>query len=255
MTLSVIGGQLDIAWKDPPRNCARVASLLEGASVPSGSLIVLPEMFATGFDISSPPPADGTARAVEEFLASCARKHDAWVLGGVATRGRDGRGRNEAVVFDAGGSERARYAKMYPFSFAGEAEHFAAGDRPVTFTWNGATAAPAICYDLRFPELFRELAARAAELFVVIANWPQPREDHWVTLLRARAIENQAYVVGVNRCGADPHHPYSGRSLIVDPHGVVQADAGGAESVLRGDLDLEDLRAYRKRFPALADRR
>jgi predicted amidohydrolase len=118
--------------------------------------------------------------------------------------------------------------------------------------WN---VQPTICYDLRFPELYRATGVRGAELICVIANWPAARESHWLTLLKARAIENQAYVAGVNRCGRDPNVEYSGRSQIIDPRGEVVADAGSAETIIAAELDREALRAYRAKFPALNDAR
>ena len=113
--------------------------------------------------------------------------------------------------------------------------------------------APLVCYDLRFPEVFRHAVAMGANLLAVIACWPQPRESHWVALLKARAIENQAYVVGVNRTGKDPGHAYSGLSMIVDPQGEVLADAGGAEGTISAELSRESLENWRRDFPALAD--
>ena len=159
-------------------------------------------------------------------------------------------------MFGPEGRLLARYAKMHLFSFAGEPEHYTPGESPASFAWQRATVAPSICYDLRFPELFREAAARGAEILTVIACWPAPREEHWLALLRARAIENQCYVAAVNRCGHDPSGlAYSGRSQIIDPRGVVLADAGQAEGVIQAAVDLEAQRSYRREFPALRDRR
>jgi len=112
---------------------------------------------------------------------------------------------------------------------------------------------PAVCYDLRFPELFRTPAARGAELICVIANWPAARESHWLALLKARAIENQAYVAAVNRCGRDPNVEYAGRSQIIGPRGEVLEDAGNGEAVIAAELDATLLRQYRGQFPALGD--
>ena len=113
---------------------------------------------------------------------------------------------------------------------------------------------PFVCYDLRFPELFRAAAAEhKSELFVVLANWPDARIHHWTRLLQARAIENQAYVVGVNRIGADPNCSYAGHSLIIDPHGNILAAAGGREGAISERLDLVSLRAYRQAWPFLSD--
>ncbi len=114
---------------------------------------------------------------------------------------------------------------MQPFRPGGESDHYAAGDDVVLFQWDRFTVCTLICYDLRFPEIFRRAVRRGANLFIVMANWPQTRISHWTALLKARAIENQAYVAGVNRIGKDPMHAYSGGSLIIDPRGEVLADA------------------------------
>ena len=122
------------------------------------------------------------------------------------------------------------------------------------FRWGECGVAPLVCYDLRFPELFREAAAACRpELFVVIANWPEKRISHWVRLLQARAIENQAYVLGVNRTGRDPYSAYPGRSLVADPQGEIVADAGGGEGWVSASLDLANLRKYREGLPFLDD--
>ena len=110
-----------------------------------------------------------------------------------------------------------------------------------------------ICYDLRFPELFRRVTAKGAELIVVVANWPSVRLDHWLTLLKARAIENLAYVVGVNRCGSDPNHQYPGRSVVIDPWGESVADAGSEEGLIDVTIDHDRLRKWREEFPVLKD--
>jgi omega-amidase len=247
--------QLDIAWEDKPANHARVEALVAADPLPRGSLLALPEMFATGFSMDVARIEEGTARASERFLAQLASRHGLHVLGGVVNRGADGRGRNEAVLFGPDGSALARYCKLHPFSYAGESRHYSAGEGAITVECAGAVVAPFICYDLRFPEAFRAAVGRGAQLFVVIANWPAARESHWLTLLRARAIENQAYVVGANRCGRDPNATYSGRSLIVDPRGETLADGGVHEGIVRAEIDLATLVDYRRTFPALADMR
>ena len=145
---------------------------------------------------------------------------------------------------------------MQPFAPGGEAQHYVAGERAVVFRWGDCRVSPFICYDLRFPEIFREAAAaHRPELFVVIASWPEKRISHWMALLKARAIENQAYVVGVNRIGSDPYYAYTGQSAIIDPHGEVLADAGEGEGVIRAELDLATLRKYREGLPFLGDMR
>lgn len=254
MVLHVVACQLDIAWEDKAENCRRASALFEQARPPQGSLVVLPEMFTTGFSMNVDATAEGNERVSERFLAESAQRLAGSTLGGVVTReGPGALALNQAVAFGPDGSELARYGKIHPFSFAGEDRRFARGRDVVTFPWGGFTIAPFVCYDLRFPEVFRVAALRGATVLVVIANWPAPREAHWLALLTARAIENQAYVVGVNRCGRDPHVAYSGRSRIVDPKGRVLAEAGETAGTIAADLDLEAVQAYRREFPVLAD--
>lgn len=244
--------QFDIAWEDKPANFARVRALLDAAHLPADTLVLLPEMFATGFSMNVAGIHENSGGETLRFLSRCAAELRLYLLGGLVTRVND-RGRNEGVLFGPDGAELARYCKLHPFSYAGETEHYASGEECVTVRVLDTLLAPFICYDLRFPEVFRCAVRRGAEVFAVIANWPQAREAHWLALLKARAIENQAYVAAVNRCGRDPKHAYSGRSLIIDPRGEVLADAGGGEKMIQAELDLDALRAYRREFPVLAD--
>ena len=246
--------QLDIAWEDKTANCRRVESLVRAAGLARGTLLLLLEMFATGFSMNAAAiaePADGPTAG---FLAGLAAEHGLYVLGGVVVAGDGtGRPRNEALLFGPDGRLACRYAKVHRFTFAGEDAHYGAGERPTTCDVAGWRVQPAVCYDLRFPELFRTPAARGAELICVIANWPAAREAHWLALLRARAIENQAYVAAVNRCGRDPNVEYSGHSQIIGPRGEIIDDAGNAEAMISAELDLTLLRQYRGQFPALGD--
>jgi len=245
--------QYDIAWEDREANFAKVRSLIAAADVPAGAMIVLPEMFSTGFSMDVDAVCEGEKCPGECFLADLAVAKEAVVLGGVVSRADDGRGRNEALLVGPNWKELARYVKMHPFSYAGETDRYAPGDRPVLAEWAGAKLSPFLCYDLRFPEVFRTVTTEGAEVLVVLANWPEDRREHWRALLRARAIENQAYVVGVNRVGQDPNARYAGDSVIVGPRGEVLAEAGAEEAVIQGEMDLEALRAYRREFPALWD--
>jgi omega-amidase len=252
--MNVIALQFDIAWENKPANFATVRRLLNEAAPEKNSLVVLPEMFATGFSMNVDTIAEAYGGETEEFLASTAREFGVCLLAGAAMRGRDGRARNKALAFSPSGDLLAFYAKMRPFTPGGESDHYVAGTKPVAFAWNEWKISPFVCYDLRFPEIFRAAAAaHRPELFAVIANFPAKRIEHWVALLRARAIENQACVVGVNRIGTDPFYSYCGRSLICDPQGEVLADAGDKQGCIRAQLDLEGLRKYREGLPFLAD--
>lgn len=246
--------QHDIAWENAPANFAKARALLAAAKPEPGSLVLLPELFATGFTMNT-ALGEKLGGETEQFLSGLARELGVFVLGGVLGAGAQGRGRNLCVVFSPEGREVARYLKMQPFTPGGETAAYEAGVVPVIFPWGGFSVSPFICYDLRFPEHFRAATKRGAQLLTVISSWPVARIGHWVTLLQARAIENQAYVAGVNRCGTDPRLTYNGRSLIVSPKGEVLADAGDGEKVISAEVDLELLLAYRKELPFLADMR
>jgi len=211
-------------------------------------------MFATGFSMNADAIAEGVDGPTARFMATVAARHDVHVLGGVVIRDDDEqKPRNEALLFNPAGLLVSRYAKQQLFTLAGESAHYRSGSEPGFFSVADCSCLATICYDLRFPERFR--SSSFPELLALIANWPDVRESHWLTLLQARAIENQAYVVAVNRCGDDPKSHYSGRSQIISPHGQVIADAGPGEGVIIADLNLDALRDYRKAFPALADMR
>jgi predicted amidohydrolase len=276
--------QFDIAWENKVANFEKVRDLVTAAKLPAGSLLLLPEMFATGFSMNVEAIHEGPTPeslrllsergfqgrctrpfATETYLSTLAKERAISVLGGLVKATLYElpakadvpeplfKGVNQAVAFGPDGGQIARYTKLHPFSYAGETEHYESGEEVVTFPWGGFTVAPFICYDLRFPEAFRKATLRGSQLFCVIANWPKRREAHWLTLLKARAIENQAYVAAVNRCGSDPQLEYGGRSLIIDPRGEVLADAGDKEGVIGAELDLQSLLEYRKEFPALKD--
>ncbi len=245
--------QFDIAWEHKAANFAAVTRLLDASPPGRGELIVLPEMFATGFSRSLDVTRQGTPPECEDFLADLARRFECFVIGGCVGKGSDGRGRNEALTFACDGSLIARFAKLHPVSYAGEHQVHQPGETVVPFQLREFTAATFVCYDLRFPEPFREAVRCGASLLVVIANWPVARIEHWSSLLKARAIENQAYVIGVNRVGSDPELQYPGRSAVFDPWGRLLAEGGDEECVLSADLDPEVVSSWRRDFPALRD--
>lgn len=244
--------QLDQVWEDKEANYEKAARLVADAGVATGDLIVLPETFPTCFSMNVPLTTADEPGKTETFIADLARQYEAWVTSGMTTPSDSGKkGRNVSVTFSPEGERIGSYAKTHPAAIYGEQESYDAGNEVITFPLGGFTACPFICYDLRFPEIFRIGTQKGANLFTVIANWPAVRIDHWVTLLRARAIENLAYVVGVNRTGNDPSLEYCGRSIIIDPHGEILADAGDAETVISGELDLGAVEEWRKQFPSL----
>ncbi|WP_265595936.1 nitrilase-related carbon-nitrogen hydrolase [Verrucomicrobium sp. BvORR106] len=247
--------QTNPVWEDKAASQAGVVAMLERFPPVPGSLLVLPEMYATGFSMNLAVTAQSQAREDEAFLSRLALDHRCAVMGGVVAPPEEGRAFNESVTIGPDGEVLARYAKQQLFNLGGEAECHTAGEAVIAFPLEGFMVAPFVCYDLRFPELFRDATMVGANLLVVIASWPVKRYHHWLTLLQARAIENLAYVVGVNRAGSDPHLHYNGRSVVVSPHGHIIADAGESAGSVSARLDLAELQAWREAFPALRDSR
>ncbi len=251
-TMKVHAVQLDCVWENKAASFDRARALIASASISPGDLVVLPEMFSTGFTTQTGISCQGASRDDEAFLSSLATQYKCCVLGGVVSPGAD-RPLNEAVTFGPDGALLCRYAKQQPFSLGGEADVHGRGSAPARFECGGFRIAPLICYDLRFPELARAAIAQGADMLIYIASWPIKRQQHWITLLQARAIENLAFVVGVNRCGQDPHFTYSGRSVVVDPHGIIIADAAEREGVATVECDPAVAQRWRHDFPALQD--
>jgi len=242
--------QHDIIWEEKAANHRHVDEMVARASVPAGAFVVLPELGDTGFSFHLDRIIDDLTLP---WASNVARRYGIWLQAGFARRGEDGRGRNCSAIVAPDGSVQSIYEKIHPFSFGREIEHYGPGTHLSRVRAAEAVVTPFICYDLRFPELFRLAAMGGAEVFTIGASWPAPRQHHWRALMIARAIENQAFVVGVNRVGRDPTLEYAGGSIIVGPGGEVLAEAGERESVMTVDLDLAGLRAWRVRFPALCD--
>ncbi len=247
--------QMDMAWEDPQANYPRYAEWIRRATAAGADLVVLPEMFPTGFSMASDKIAEDPDGPSTTFLVEQATAHGVHVCGSVAqvTPGFE-RPTNTLVLAGPGGVE-ARYHKIHPFSYSGEDRHYSGGHEFCTVTIAGVRTTFFVCYDLRFADEFWATAADT-DCYVVPACWPARRGHHWRTLLQARAIENQAYVVGVNRVGTDGNDlDYSGDSAIIDPLGTTLASAALTETMVLADVDAEEVATVRARFPFLADRR
>jgi len=244
--------QLDLAWEDVPANHARAARPLGQAAALGARLAILPEMFATGFSMDARRIAQPEGGPTETFLRAQADALGLHLLAGVA-EAAEPLPANRALLVSPGGGVR-RYTKIHPFSFAGEEKVMASGVGVPTWDVEGLRVTPLVCYDLRFPEPFR-LAAEETDLFAVIANWPERRRHHWSLLLKARAVENLAFVAGVNRVGEGDGLRYTGDSALVGPWGETVASAAGQEALLVAEVDPAEVAGARRRFPALADRR
>lgn len=215
-------------------------------------LIVLPEMFTTGFCVD-PSHAEGViddGAAAVAWMRRMAERYDAAVAGSVAVADGGRYFNRMYFVRPDGGVEY--YDKRHLFAIGGEADHYTAGCRRVVVAWRGVRILLQVCYDLRFPVFARSRGDY--DMIVYAANWPTPRIAVWDTLLRARAIENQCYVAGVNRAGQDPWCDYCGRTALIDPYGRVAASCGEGERVVTVDIDMDRLTAFRRKFPVLEDR-
>jgi predicted amidohydrolase len=244
--------QHDIVWEDGPATRAHVAPLIKAAADGGAQLIALTEMYATGFSMDPARVAEPEDGPNEQFLRDQAAANGVWMVASIAQTREVGRPRNVAVVAGPRG-QLHRYAKIHPFSYAHEDEQYDAGTELITIDVDGLAMTPLVCYDLRFADCFWAVGERT-DLFVVVANWPETRRDHWRALLRARAIENQAYVLGVNRVGRAGRLNHAGDSAVLDPAGRPLAEASGAEAVLLAEADPATVRAQRAEFPFLADR-
>jgi predicted amidohydrolase len=253
--VKVAAVQHDVVWQDRDANFAHLRPLIAGAAGAGARLVVLTEMFSTGFGMETDQTAEPFEGPTSRFLRQQAEALDVWVCGSIAERSADGEGlpRNTLVLAGPGGQVH-RYDKIHPFSYSGEDERYAAGDRLVTVEVEGVRLSLFVCYDLRFADEFWALA-RDTDCYVVVANWPEGRRHHWRSLLVARAIENQAYVVGVNRVGEGGGLSYVGDSAIIDPMGETLASGARSEALLVAEVDPDVVIATRKRFPFLADRR
>lgn len=242
--------QADLLWEDVTGNLQRFEKKL--AAIRGADMIVLPEMFASGFTMEGKEAVAARYDEIEAWLRARAAERDALVMGSTACR-VDDRYYNRLVAAFPDGTT-LYYDKRHCFTMGGERAHFSGGRERLTFTFRGVRVAAFICYDLRFPVWSRN--TDGYEVAVYVANWPRSRRDAWRTLLQARAIENQCYVVGVNRVGEDGQGiVYSGDSVLVSPRGELYAACyPGREWTRQTEVDMEALRDFRRRFPVLEDR-
>lgn len=241
--------QTTLIWHDPAANREHFQALLEQAR--GADLVILPEMFTTGFSMDSAELAEPEDGPSSIWLREQAQRIGAVICGSLIIQAADGSYRNRLLWARPDGSF-AYYDKRHLFRMAGEHKHYSAGDQQVVFDLKGWRVRPLICYDLRFPVWSRD--AGGTDLLLYTANWPGARRQHWNRLLPARAIENLCYVAAVNRVGEDGKgHGYTGDSQVLDFQGEALLTAGEDDGVFRTQLSSEALNAYRERFPAHLD--
>jgi len=253
--------QIDVVIASPAANLAQAADLMRKARAGGAEMLCFPEMWTTGFDYQANLKDAGACRAVLDQIGKLAQNHGLWVHGSVSLPDDTGRMTNTALLFAPDGKAHGEYRKIHLFGLIGEDRHTLAGDLPVTVETPWGLAGQAICYDLRFPELFRMYAVAGAQLIFCPSAFPAVRRDHWRTLIRARAIENQVFVVAVNQVGTEELNDgqvltYGGASAVISPSGqaLVEADEHSEELVF-AELDMGEVAEIRARMNTLADRR
>lgn len=255
MKVSLI--QMSIQEAKPKQNIQNVLALLEKVLLDEPDVIVLPEMWNTGYALDQlSSVADEDGQETKAVLAAFAKQHRVnLVAGSVATKKETGFF-NTTYVFNRDGKILTEYDKVHLFGLMSEDEYLQAGSKESTFDLDGVKAASVICYDIRFPEWVRTLMATGARVLFVVAEWPKKRVPQWEILLRARAVENQAFVVAVNRVGQGALDDFSGHSLVIDPLGNVILQApDNQEGVFSVDIDLSEVEKVRGHIPVFADRK
>ena len=258
--IRVLGIQTTPEMGNKESNLRKAEYFIESNSWFNPDLIILPEVFNSGV-------GQGQLQALAEFIpdgvttglmSNLASKNNVNIVAGsYIEKCPDGKFRNTSVVFNRSGSIAGKYQKIHMFSYYGsrEGELITPGNSCMVVETDIGKIGLSICYDLRFPELYRALAYAGAEIIVCPAAWPYPRLEHWLTLNKARAIENQVYFISVNQAGkAGDNRVNLGHSMIINPWGDVVASAGGDEGVMMAEIDLDMIKKLREEFPVLNDR-
>jgi omega-amidase len=243
--------QQPLVWHDAAANRAHFDALLAPLAG-NTDLVVLPEMFTTGFSMEVEQLAEEAGGATSQWLQNKAHELRAAVTGSVISK--EGPHYYNRMLWAEPGAPLRHYDKRHLFRMASEHQKFTQGSQALSVTWRGFRICPLVCYDLRFPVFSRRRPELEYDVLVYAANWPAPRRNAWRALLKARAIENLSYVIGVNRVGVDGKNlPYAGDSVAHDYLGEPLAELGDEAAVVNVELDLTALRAFRERFPAHLD--
>lgn len=255
MRISLI--QMDILYGQPQTNFEKVLELLEQAAQENPDVIVLPEMWNTGYALSDLDRlADKDGRQTQQLLSKFAREHKVALVGGSVAVKEGSHFFNRTYIYNKEGQLLTTYDKAHLFGLMAEDRYLTAGSDRSLFEVAGIKAASVICYDIRFPEWLRTLMSDGPQILFVVAEWPQIRVQQWELLLRARAVENQSFVVAVNRVGDDPDNHFSGHSMVIDPLGNVLLQAPDNETgIFTVDLNVAQIAQIRGSIPVFEDRR
>jgi predicted amidohydrolase len=243
--------QYNPKWEDKEENQTKLNSILKKLTE-DVDLLIFPEMTLTGFSMRSEIYGESLESESFNYFSEVAKEFNCDVIAGIIENS-SGKYFNTLIHISREGILKNSYRKIHPFSFSNEDKHFSPGLEPVISDINGWSAGLSICYDLRFPELYRFYGKERAELIIIIANWPDTRIEHWNTLLKARAIENQCYVVGVNRVGEGLRLHYNGFSSVYDPMGKKLVSVHNGEKLIAVDIDKNYVKEVRDKFPFLED--
>jgi omega-amidase len=254
-TLTIALAQVELEFAEPEKNSLKAKMMIEEASQRGADLILLPELWASGFDL---PNCGKYASQLHEGWFAWMR--DAAVecqiaVGGSLIEEDQGKFYNTFVFIDSDGNTLGSYRKIHLFQPLGEKDYFTPGNELVSFDFGPTRIGLAICYDLRFPELFRAYAASGVELILLTAEWPEKRIGQWSLLLQARAIENQCYISGVNKTGLSQGFPLGGSSVVVGPMGNNIAQGSNNDELVITEIDLDKVSRIRSWMPVLKDRR
>ncbi|WP_110111644.1 carbon-nitrogen family hydrolase [Bacillus sp. CGMCC 1.16541] len=256
MSLKVACIQIDITFGEPKKNRAHVEEKMKEALVHKPDVLVLPELWNTGYDLTRLDDiADENGNETQSFLSAFSKRHHVSIVAGSVAKKTEKGVTNTMYVFNKNGEYISEYSKLHLFKLMDEHLYLQPGDSKHLFTLEDTLCSGVICYDIRFPEWIRVHTSAGAEVVFVVAEWPLPRLAHWKALLISRAIENQCYVVACNRAGSDPNNTFAGHSLIIDPWGEIIAEAGQDEETIIGTLDAKKVRDVRNQIPVFLDRR
>lgn len=246
--------QSDIIWENRDKNLKKAKESIREASENKADLIVFPEMSFTGFTVNIEKCGEvfETSPTVRE-ISQAAKENNIAVGFGLIVRENE-KNYNRFVIVDKNGNLLCHYDKLHPFSYSEEGKHFFGGDHLCNVKIADARLSPYVCYDLRFPEIFTA-ASYNSHLMIVIANWPASRINQWTILLKARAVENQCYVAGINRTGEGDGIIYNGHSALYDPYGNPVTEANSTECTIYGAIDPANVNAYREKFRMKYDRK
>lgn len=248
--------QMNIAFGEPEINFQTAKQLMNKVMNKEPDVIVLPELWTTGYDLTRLHEITdvGANRAIE-FLKNVAKQYGVHLIGGSVANRESSGVKNTLLIVNKNGELVHQYSKLHLFKLMDEHLYLEAGNEKGLFQLENHPFAGVICYDIRFPEWIRAHTSSGAEALFVVAEWPAPRLAHWRSLLIARAIENQCFVIACNRSGDDPNNRFAGHSMVIDPWGEVLAEAGEEEEILLAEIDLDRVKEIRKQIPIFEDRK